>query len=42
MNFIRDDELFEGYVLRPEPLHQIHGLAEGDIAIVVAVDEQHQ
>src|ERR1700686_4628633 len=39
VDLIWQDELFEGDVLRPQPLHQVYRLAEGDVAVVIAVDE---
>src|SRR5690348_8841836 len=42
MDFVRDDELFEGDMLGAQALHEIDCLAERHVAIVVAVDQQHR
>jgi len=42
MDLARKNELLELDALRSQRLRQPHRLAEGDSAIVIAVDEQHR
>ena len=37
MDFVGEDELLKLDVLLPQPLHQVSGLREGHVAVVVAV-----
>ncbi len=42
MHFVRKDELFELDPLPAKRLRQLHRLPKLDVAVVVAVDEQHR
>src|SRR5215469_1218297 len=40
VDFVGQDYLLEGSVLFAQTLHQVNRLAEGDVAVVVAMDQQ--
>src|SRR5262249_47399091 len=40
VDLVGEDELLEGHALLPERLGEVHALAEGDVPVVVAVDEE--
>ena len=40
MDLVGEDELLELDALLAERLREVHALAEGDVAVVVAVDEK--
>jgi hypothetical protein len=40
VNFIGQNHLLERDVLLAEPLNQVDGLAEGDVAIIISMNEQ--
>ena len=42
MHFVGEDELLELHPLLPQRLNQCNGLAERDISIIVAVDQQNR
>ena len=42
MDLIREDDLLKGYVVSPEPLRQVDRLLEGNVAVIVALDEQYR
>src|SRR5215467_2651514 len=41
VDLIRQDQLLEGDLLRPQPLHQVHRLSEGHVAVIISMNEQH-
>ena len=41
MHLTGEDELLERDTLLAQRLREVHALAEGDVAVVVAVDEKH-
>ena len=41
VHFVRKDELLDLDITLPKPLGQVHAFAEGNITVVVAVDEEH-
>ena len=42
MDVIGEDHLLEVDPLAPQALHQVGRLVEGNVAVVVAVDEQYR
>src|SRR5581483_12502712 len=42
VDFVRDNQLFEGSVLGSQALDQVDGLREGNIAVVIAVNQEHR
>ena len=42
VHVVGKNQLFDFHVFRPQPRHQIDGLREVHIAIVVAVNEEHR
>jgi hypothetical protein len=42
VNLVGKDELFEGHKVFAQRLDELNGLAEGDVAIVIALDQQHR
>src|SRR4029077_7780386 len=41
MDLIGKDDLLDLYVLLPQPLHQVTGLREWHVAVIVAMHEEH-
>ena len=41
MDFVGEDELFDVHAAGAKARHEVHGLRKNDVAIVVAVDEEH-
>src|SRR6266481_7944012 len=41
MDFIRKDDLLEGHILLSQALHQVRGLLERHVTIIVAMNQQH-
>jgi hypothetical protein len=42
VNLVRVDDLLKGHALGPQALHQVDGLAELDVAIIIAMNQQHR
>src|ERR1051325_4483443 len=42
MDLIREDELLKFHVLPAQSLHQVGGLSERNIAVIIAMDQQHR
>ena len=42
MHIIGKNQLFDLHALLAEARHEVHGLCEVDVAVVVAVDEEHR
>src|SRR6266567_4328189 len=42
VNLVRDDELLEVHALLSQRAHQLHGLSEIHVAVVVSVDQKHR
>src|SRR5581483_9974410 len=41
VDFVGKNDLLKRHAPGPQPLGQVHRLAEGDVAVVVALDEEH-
>src|SRR5262245_22619871 len=40
VDLVGEDELLEGHALPPQRLGEVHALAEGHVAVVVAMDQE--